>query len=215
MLGYDTPQDMVLAMLDDAETHLDAMVSFITAAHLDDELRAHNWAAFARGYNGPQYAKNAYDKKLAAAFAKWSKIRDTAWAPGADAGAAGGEPVVAVTPAAALVPVSDAVLVPMAQTPTAATIAEPKKAEDVPANPHPTPVEQASKSVGAGKWTAIVGTCWTAVSAFLIATPSVPAQYRDPVLLAGVGTLLTTLASIVGAYAAPANALPVVVAGGA
>jgi hypothetical protein len=28
-------------------------------------------------------------------------------------------------------------------------------------------------------------------------------------MLAGVGTLLTTLASIIGAYAAPANAVPV------
>ena len=47
------------------------------------------------------------------------------------------------------------------------------------------------------------------ISAFLIATPSIPVQYRDPVLLAGIGTLLTTLASIVGAYNAPANAVPV------
>jgi hypothetical protein len=36
-----------------------------------------------------------------------------------------------------------------------------------------------------------------------------PEQYRDPVLLAGIGTLSTTLASIVGAYNAPANAVPV------
>lgn len=78
----------------------------------------------------------------------------------------------------------------------------------LPANPSPTPVEQASKSVGAGKWTAIVGTLWTTISAFLLATPSIPEQYRDPVLLAGIGTLLTTLASIIGAYAAPQNAVP-------
>ncbi len=53
------------------------MIRFIKANHLDDEIRAHNWAAFARGYNGAAYAKNAYDKKLAAAFAKWARIPDT------------------------------------------------------------------------------------------------------------------------------------------
>jgi hypothetical protein len=42
-----------------------------------------------------------------------------------------------------------------------------------------------------------------------MSTPSVPEQYRDPVLLAGIGTLLTTLASIIGAYVAPQNAVPV------
>jgi hypothetical protein len=63
--------------------------------------------------------------------------------------------------------------------------------------------------MGAGKWTAAVGTLWTTISAFLMSTPSVPEQYRDPVLLAGIGTLLTTLASIIGAYVAPQNAVPV------
>jgi hypothetical protein len=82
--GYDSPQAMVVAFCTGGEAeHLAAMVSFIRANHLDDELRAHNWAAFARGYNGSQYKANAYDTKLAAAFAKWSKIKDTPWTPGA------------------------------------------------------------------------------------------------------------------------------------
>jgi hypothetical protein len=182
MVGFDTVQAFVLGMLDDADAHLDAMVSFIISAHLDDEIRSHNWAAFARGYNGPQYAKNDYDTKLAKAFAKWSGIRDTPWSPAT---------AVAPAPAQPSPPIAAAEPVPL------------------PANPSPTPVEQASKSVGAGKWTAIVGAAWTAISAFLIATPSIPEQYRDPVMLAGVGTLLSTLASIIGAYSAPANAVPV------
>lgn len=95
--GYDTVQAFVLAMLDDAEAHLDAMVSFIIANNLDDELRAHNWAGFARGYNGSGYAKNAYHTKLAAAFAKWSKIKDTPWSPAAPA-ALPMTPVVAPAP---------------------------------------------------------------------------------------------------------------------
>lgn len=79
--GYDTVQEMVEAFAADEENHLNAMVSFIIANHLDDEIRAHNWAAFARGYNGPGYKKNAYDTKLAAAFAKWRKIKDTPYNP--------------------------------------------------------------------------------------------------------------------------------------
>lgn len=79
--GYASVQAMVTAFLDSEAEQLEAAVRFIKANHLDDELRAHNWAAFARGYNGAQYAKNAYDTKLAAASKKWAAIRDTPWAP--------------------------------------------------------------------------------------------------------------------------------------
>ena len=121
--------------------------------------------------------------------------------------AATSEPVVSVAPVPA-----PALPAAPASTPSPAPIGHnggpALEPEPRPANPSPTPVEQASKAVGAGKWTAIVGAAWAAVSAFLMATPAVPATYRDPVLLAGIGTLLTTLASIVGAYQAPANAVP-------
>jgi hypothetical protein len=79
--GYATPQSMVTAFLDDEETHLDAMVSFIKANKLDDELRALNWAGFARGYNGPGFAKHNYHGRLAAAYAKWRRIPNTPWTP--------------------------------------------------------------------------------------------------------------------------------------
>lgn len=81
MVGYDTVQEMVLASLDDADKHLEMMVAFILSAKLDGKLRAHDWAGFARGYNGPQYAKNGYHTKLEAAFKRWSKIKDTPWSP--------------------------------------------------------------------------------------------------------------------------------------
>lgn len=80
--GYGSVQDMVRAFILYGEAEqLEAMVRFIRANHLDDELRAHNWAALARGYNGPQYARNGYHTKLAASFARWSRIRDTTWTP--------------------------------------------------------------------------------------------------------------------------------------
>lgn len=84
--GYTSPQQMVLAFVEGGETeHLAAMVRFIKANKLDDELRAHNWAGFARGYNGPGYAANNYHTRLAAAFKRWQAIKDTPWEPGQDA----------------------------------------------------------------------------------------------------------------------------------
>jgi hypothetical protein len=83
---YDSPQQMVVAFIEGGESEqLQAMVRFIKANHLDDELLAHNWAAFTRGYNGPQYAENGYHTKLTAAYAKWAKIKDTPWSPTQDA----------------------------------------------------------------------------------------------------------------------------------
>lgn len=75
--GYDTAQAMVAAFMDSEAAQLEAMVRFIQSEGLDDELRRHDWSAFARGYNGAGYAKHGYHTRLAAAFAKWSKIRDT------------------------------------------------------------------------------------------------------------------------------------------
>lgn len=79
--GFPTVQAMVAAMMEDEENHLLASVNFILANKLDDELRAHDWAGFARGYNGPAYKKNGYDRKLREAFEKWSRIKDTPWTP--------------------------------------------------------------------------------------------------------------------------------------
>lgn len=77
--GYDSVQDMVRAFMDDEENHLQASVNFIKANGLDEDLRNHNWAGFARGYNGPGYKRNRYDEKLADAFEKWARIKNTPW----------------------------------------------------------------------------------------------------------------------------------------
>lgn len=77
LAGYPTAKAMVEAFLDDEETHLAAMIRFIKATGLDDELRRHDWKGFALGYNGKGFAKNGYDRKLAASFAKWQRIKDT------------------------------------------------------------------------------------------------------------------------------------------
>lgn len=79
--GYKTVQAFVDAMCADEELQLEASVNFILANKLDDELRRHDWEGFAKGYNGAGYAKNRYHIKLAEAFRKWSRIKDTPWSP--------------------------------------------------------------------------------------------------------------------------------------
>lgn len=77
LAGYTTVETMVVNFMADEENQLKGMIMFIKNNNLDDELRDHNWAGFARGYNGSGYRKNNYHIKLAKAFAKWQKIKDT------------------------------------------------------------------------------------------------------------------------------------------
>lgn len=79
--GYATVHDFVEAMKADEELQLKAAIDFIITNKLDDELRRHDWAGFAKGYNGKNYRINAYDTKLADAYRKWSRIKDTPWSP--------------------------------------------------------------------------------------------------------------------------------------
>ncbi|WP_392338870.1 N-acetylmuramidase domain-containing protein [Loktanella salsilacus] len=77
LAGYPDARAMVTAFIVDEELHLAAMVAFIIASGLDDELRRRDWSGFARGYNGASYAVHGYHTKLAAAYAKWARIPDT------------------------------------------------------------------------------------------------------------------------------------------
>ena len=80
-VGYTTPQAMWKAFMDDEENHVEAMVRFIVANGIDDDLRAGRWATVARVYNGPRYAENKYDTKMAAAYAKFQKVPDLVYEP--------------------------------------------------------------------------------------------------------------------------------------
>ena len=69
--GYPQLQRFVTAMYRSVDDHLRAFCMFIRAdARLVDAIRSHDWAAFAYAYNGPQYARHGYDKRMAAAYAK-------------------------------------------------------------------------------------------------------------------------------------------------
>lgn len=93
MAGYASPQAMVLAMMEDEETHLDAMVNFIVSAGIDDEMRTlagltrkttpEDCIPIVEVYNGKGFRKNDYHTKFAANHNKWRKIENTAWTPDA------------------------------------------------------------------------------------------------------------------------------------
>jgi hypothetical protein len=68
LAGFKNVEEFVAAMVAGEPEQLDAFVNFVTNTNRDDELRRLDWVGFARGYNGPAYAVNKYDKKLAAAY---------------------------------------------------------------------------------------------------------------------------------------------------
>jgi len=68
--GYGTVEQMVEAMTHDEDAQLLAVARFVKHARLEQALQRCDWPGFARGYNGPQYKRNQYDQRLAAAYAK-------------------------------------------------------------------------------------------------------------------------------------------------
>src|SRR6478736_4437274 len=72
-LGFADAEAFVAAMVSGEAAQLDAFVAFVKVNGLADELARHDWTGFARRYNGPAFATNKYDTKLAAAYAFHSK----------------------------------------------------------------------------------------------------------------------------------------------
>jgi hypothetical protein len=70
--GFQNVEDMVAAMSDSEDQQLTAIGNFLTCTGLARSLQAHDWASFARGYNGPNYAINRYDVRLNSEYQKYS-----------------------------------------------------------------------------------------------------------------------------------------------
>jgi hypothetical protein len=70
--GFSDASSMVAAMCAGEDAQLLAVCKFLTSTGLDRALRNHDWAGFARGYNGPNYAQNSYDTKLLRNYQKYS-----------------------------------------------------------------------------------------------------------------------------------------------
>lgn len=63
-VGFASVEKMIDAMVASEDAQVDAVVEFITRNGLAPSLERHDWRAFARHYNGPNFAANEYDKKL-------------------------------------------------------------------------------------------------------------------------------------------------------
>lgn len=70
--GYGEVEDMVVAMCRSESDQLLAMAGEIIHNDIDGPLRSHDWAEFARLYNGPAYEKNSYDIRLSAAYGRYA-----------------------------------------------------------------------------------------------------------------------------------------------
>ncbi|MNY29912.1 hypothetical protein D3C86_1639870 [compost metagenome] len=74
-LGYSSVSDFVESQKTSEGEQLEALVRFLNAnPALLSALRAQKWAAFAKGYNGSDYASNLYDVKLARAYDKFLQL---------------------------------------------------------------------------------------------------------------------------------------------
>lgn len=73
-VGYASVEDFVTAMLRSEQDHLNAMVQYVNAnPGLKKAFQTPpNWQVIAKNFNGPSYAKNQYDTKLAGHYAKFA-----------------------------------------------------------------------------------------------------------------------------------------------
>jgi hypothetical protein len=72
LAGFDSAEQMVAAMVDTEDAQLSGMANFVRSQDLHVPLGKHDWAGFARRYNGSDFAKNQYDVRLAASFQLFS-----------------------------------------------------------------------------------------------------------------------------------------------
>lgn len=73
LCGCSSVDEFVKLMAYSELEQLELFAAFITNAGMLQDLRNKNWAAFARKYNGPSYAKRGYHTKMAKAYQKFSK----------------------------------------------------------------------------------------------------------------------------------------------
>lgn len=74
-LGYASISEFVGQMHSGEAAQLGAFVRFIEAdKNLHKALQAQKWADFAKRYNGPAYAQNLYDVRMARAFEQFSQL---------------------------------------------------------------------------------------------------------------------------------------------
>lgn len=68
LCNYPDVESFHRAMGLDEQAQLDAFCHFVKSKGLVGALRAHDWASFARAYNGAGFRENDYDGKIARAY---------------------------------------------------------------------------------------------------------------------------------------------------
>lgn len=72
--GASSPDEFVQLMSRSERDQLELFANFVRNTGLLTHLRNKNWAAFAKGYNGPSYASRGYHTRLASSYAKHKKL---------------------------------------------------------------------------------------------------------------------------------------------
>lgn len=75
-LGFQTPYDMMLSLVDNQQAHFDLLARYINFNHLTKAFlqingKAQNCIPFAFGYNGSMYANFSYNTKIASNYLKF------------------------------------------------------------------------------------------------------------------------------------------------
>ncbi len=72
-LEYQSIQALVESVRFGLAGQVSLMMVYIRKAGLLEAIRARDWAAFARGYNGPAYKAHGYDRKLAFTWSRYAE----------------------------------------------------------------------------------------------------------------------------------------------
>lgn len=73
-LGYPSVQALVDAVRASPAGQIELMTRFLLLSNLRVAVNTHDWSKLAYVYNGPLYAKNQYDRKLAQAYALYQPL---------------------------------------------------------------------------------------------------------------------------------------------
>ncbi|MCM1076652.1 MAG: N-acetylmuramidase family protein [Bacteroides sp.] len=76
--GAESLEAFAKKMAHSERAQLDMFANFITNSGLLQALKDKNWAKFARGYNGPGYARRGYHTRMAQAYARHLKEENDA-----------------------------------------------------------------------------------------------------------------------------------------
>ncbi len=75
--GSPDLESFITAMFQSERAHLDAFCALVRTNGLVKALKNHDWAGFAAGYNGPEYWKKHYDRRIKEEFEKAQSQKPT------------------------------------------------------------------------------------------------------------------------------------------